>query len=587
MDNLVLIRVVDALNRSLVDSVLCDLRQESVHRFRLLLERKERRVSVVVSVEPEAPWIGRPAPRRPAPRHPLDRFAALGGKLLRGGIVVGLAKETDRSVVFSFVDGQRLVAELMPHRANLLLLDSEGRIQASARRPRSDRGRLSPGALYEPLGLPPGRLDPVGARAQEIDECLARGADEMRDPAMALARSVFGISAETARLVLDESRASGRSPGQVLAGRLEQLASGATDPVLECPAGPGSEAGTPESDPGTWSLYPWEPITPPDPNRTRLRLADAAATASLYHGAHESCRESRDRSRGLLRILSAEISRQRRSESRIAADAANFEDPARFRLWGEALLAGLHQAQRSGEHALVPDPYDSDGKWLSIPVPGDRSLQKAAQDLFQRFRRANRGLEQARKRGRHTAERRVRLERLRAAYENAADPESLAELAREMRGMGIAVELEPPGGRRKPTAPARRPRLEGVRLLTGSDGETILVGKGGPENDRLTFKLAGPEDFWFHALGVPGAHVVVRNEGRRPRPEESVLREAASIAAWYSEAGKEGEVDVQWTRRKYVRRLKGARPGTVTVKKSQTVRVRPRLPASSGTPDRR
>ena len=581
MDNLVLIRVADVLHRSLVGSILRDLRQESSHRFRLIFEREGRVLSVVVSVEPEGPWIGRPTPRRAAPRRPPDRFAALGSKLLRGGIVAGLAKGADRSITLAFVDGQKLVAELVPHRSNLLLLDGENRVQASARRPRSDRDRLAPGVVYEALGLPPGRLDPAGARPQEIDDRLAQGTAEGADLVAELSRCVFGVSTEAARLVMEESRASGRSPGEVLAGHLEELTRCAADPVLDCPRGTAPEAGPADSDPGEWKLLPWEPASPPDPTRTRVRLADAAATAGLYHGAHETRRESQDRSRGLLRILSSEINRQRRAESRIAADAANFEDPARFRLWGEALLAGLRQARRSGEQVLVPDPYDPEGKLLSIPVPGGRSLQKVAEDQFRRFRRASRGLEQARKRATETAQRRLRLERLRATHDGVVDPESLAELARAMRGMGIAVELEPPGGRRKPTAPARRPRLEGVRLLVGSDGQTILVGKGGPENDRLTFKLAAPEDFWFHALGVPGAHVVVRNEGRLPRPADSMLREAAAIAAWYSEAKKDGEVDVQWTRRKYVRRLKGARPGTVTVKKSQTVRVSPGLPASS------
>lgn len=115
-------------------------------------------------------------------------------------------------------------------------------------------------------------------------------------------------------------------------------------------------------------------------------------------------------------------------------------------------------------------------------------------------------------------------------------------------------------------------------MFLSKDGEAVLVGKTGRDNQRLTFKLASPEDFWFHALGVPGAHVIVRNERRRRRPGESTLVEAAEAAAWFSEAREQPRADVQWTRRKYVRKQRGAPAGTVRVKRFDTVRVRPRLP---------
>jgi predicted ribosome quality control (RQC) complex YloA/Tae2 family protein len=50
------------------------------------------------------------------------------------------------------------------------------------------------------------------------------------------------------------------------------------------------------------------------------------------------------------------------------------------------------------------------------------------------------------------------------------------------------------------------------------------------------------------------------------------------VAAWFSEARSQSAVDVQWTRRKYVRRPRGAPPGTVVLKRFETVRVRPALP---------
>ncbi len=36
----------------------------------------------------------------------------------------------------------------------------------------------------------------------------------------------------------------------------------------------------------------------------------------------------------------------------------------------------------------------------------------------------------------------------------------------------------------------------------------ILAGRSGRSNEELTFKIAQPEEMWFHAKGSAGAHVV-------------------------------------------------------------------------------
>jgi predicted ribosome quality control (RQC) complex YloA/Tae2 family protein len=117
-----------------------------------------------------------------------------------------------------------------------------------------------------------------------------------------------------------------------------------------------------------------------------------------------------------------------------------------------------------------------------------------------------------------------------------------------------------------------------VRRYLSSEGFEILVGKTGKENDRLTFQMAGPEDFWLHAVGAAGAHVVVRNTGRLANLPQQTLIEAARIAAYFSRAGRSGKAEVHVTRRKYVRRARGAPRGTVILKRFRSVSVEPREP---------
>ena len=115
----------------------------------------------------------------------------------------------------------------------------------------------------------------------------------------------------------------------------------------------------------------------------------------------------------------------------------------------------------------------------------------------------------------------------------------------------------------------------GPRHYLTSRGLSILVGRNARENQHLTFRVARPEDLWFHARDSPGSHVILRdNEGRAGAAD---LREAGEVAAFFSEARQQPKVDVHATRRKHVRPAAGG-PGRVFVGHSETLRVVPRDP---------
>src|SRR5439155_15232524 len=102
-----------------------------------------------------------------------------------------------------------------------------------------------------------------------------------------------------------------------------------------------------------------------------------------------------------------------------------------------------------------------------------------------------------------------------------------------------------------------------------SSGAPLLVGRTARQNDTATFRLASPDDLWFHARGVPGAHVILRTGGQPVTPQD--IEEAAAIAAGYSSARRDAQVDVVYTERRYVRRVPNAPPGSVTYRNEQTI----------------
>lgn len=105
-------------------------------------------------------------------------------------------------------------------------------------------------------------------------------------------------------------------------------------------------------------------------------------------------------------------------------------------------------------------------------------------------------------------------------------------------------------------------------------GCTILVGKSARENDRITFQIARSSDYWLHISGLAGSHVIIRR-GDKDTIDEETLLDAAHLAIYFSKARQEltRELEVVYTERKYVFRIKGAPKGKVSLSKSKTLRI--------------
>jgi len=286
-----------------------------------------------------------------------------------------------------------------------------------------------------------------------------------------------------------------------------------------------------------------------------LASASWLEAASLYLVARRRGERFHALLRRALHENAREIRRLERLGANLAEDMAGLPEPEALRHQAEAILAAPDAVESGAVEASVPDPYHQDGSIrvsldprLSAPANADRLFGKARRidraraQVSQRLAETRRALEEAR-----AAQRRTN------AAENASDFEARTENgeARDRGGGG------PP------------------RHYLSAHGLSILVGRGARQNHHLTFDVARPEDVWLHARDVPGAHVIMRDPEGRAGAED--LREAAEVAAYFSDARLESGVDVHVTRRKHVRPAKGG-PGRVFVHHSDTLRVTPKDP---------
>ena len=130
-----------------------------------------------------------------------------------------------------------------------------------------------------------------------------------------------------------------------------------------------------------------------------------------------------------------------------------------------------------------------------------------------------------------------------------------------------------------PNGPPDR-QIQEYRL---EDGWILLVGRNDQDNDHLSLRMAGPNDFWFHVRGMPGSHVVLRAR-KGVEPDRQTLNTAAAAAAYFSKGRRGGVTAVSCTRARYVTKPRGAKPGTVAIRKETVYRVRPAPPDGETAP---
>ena len=436
-------------------------------------------------------------------------------------------------------------------------------------------GREGGALRVETAGAPP-RTIPEGRREPRVDEAFLL--DDVTPLAAGWRAAIPGPPDRLAE------RLAGAVPGLGLrrAERLVERAGRTADPArelagiadrLEGRDAPAAVSGlTRASDPPrvSWrDALGVELIVDPKA-ADEVSCPGLSSAIELWYGAALAAEELASRRDAAERLARRELEKARRAVEAVARDETKSRPAEELRRLADALLSAGPEARSLARGAWrVPDPWDP-SRTVEIPAdPPGGSLHESAARLYARARREERGCGSRAERRTQLAARIEAFERV-LAQTRAADLEKeVAALEEALQKLGIAAgrELDAVAANRGPGAESG-----GARLRRSPAGFLVLAGRSARQNDALTFRTAAPEDLWFHVLGRPGAHVVLRTEGR-PVPEADVLF-AAALAATLSGVPRGEAVDVTVARRKHLKRPRGGAPGQVLVGRGRTVRVR-------------
>lgn len=281
----------------------------------------------------------------------------------------------------------------------------------------------------------------------------------------------------------------------------------------------------------------------------------AAAAEALF-----SPREDKKRADAIRRRLTApvkaKLERVKRTVGKVRDEASRRPDAEEHRRIGELLSQNLYRLKKGDRKVVLTEYSEAGAVEREVSLDPKLTPKEEVERHFHQYRRLLRGSEHAKTRLTVLEAEQAALEEELRALQAKSDEELLGQ-----------SELLFAAGKR-PEPQVHKPYKEFI----GATGARILVGRGGEDNDALT-SAARPQDWWFHARGVPGSHVVVPLAKGATMGQELVL-DAAHLALHHSQLKGEPRGEVSYTQVKFVKKVKGGNPGQVTYTREKTVVVR-------------
>lgn len=236
----------------------------------------------------------------------------------------------------------------------------------------------------------------------------------------------------------------------------------------------------------------------------------------------------------------------------------------KYEKYGHLLMAHAHESIVPGEDSITMEDFYENNEEISIPLNGAGDIAEEAEYYYEKAKDARTAYEKARQRLPKERKRLKYIEELRKQLE---DIERLPDLNSWLKEHKSSLQKLGYGSseNKQVSSPFRKFKVGKY---------DVWVGKNAKSNDEL-ISLAHKEDIWLHARGVGGSHVVIRMGNYKDYPPKQVILRAAGYAAFYSKAKGMKSAPVMYTKRKYVRKPKGAAPGAVVLEREEVEMVPP------------
>ena len=297
------------------------------------------------------------------------------------------------------------------------------------------------------------------------------------------------------------------------------------------------------------------------------RFSSVSELLYSYYALRAESSRMRQKSSDLRRLVQNHLERSQRKRSLQEKQLADSQKKEKYRVYGDLLNSYAYQIPAGADHYVAENFYD-ENRPLRIPLDKNLSPAENAKKYFDRYAKLKRTELAVGAELEKTVQEEAHLASVLTALELATEESDLAEIREELASYQYVKRQRSPKGKRPQ-------KIQSHPLhFRSSDGFDIYVGKNNFQNEELTFKVASGSDWWFHAKGMPGSHVIVKANGQEL--PDRCFEEAASLAAYYSKGRDQDKVEIDYLQRRNVKNVNGAPPGFVIYHSNWSMMAKPR-----------
>lgn len=271
-----------------------------------------------------------------------------------------------------------------------------------------------------------------------------------------------------------------------------------------------------------------------------------------FYSSREAFVLSRQKSSDLRRIVNTALERASKKFDLQEKQLLDADKKDIYRVYGD-LLNTYGYSLKGGESSFTTENFYDNNKEITIPLDKNKSAKENAKKYYDKYAKLSRTTKALSEEILNTKNDIEHLLSIQTALDVSSDDESLSQIRQELVDFGY-IKKHSSGKQKKSTSHPYH--------YISTDGYDIYVGKNNYQNEELTFKVATGNDWWFHAKGIPGSHVILKSNNEEDLPDR-VYEEAAALAAFYSKAKDSEKVEVDYIQKKNIKKVAGAAPGFV------------------------
>ena len=273
------------------------------------------------------------------------------------------------------------------------------------------------------------------------------------------------------------------------------------------------------------------------------------------------------KSNDIINVLNSHISKNNNKMAEWEKELTECENKDTLKKYGELLKAYCHSLSQ-GKEAKVLDYYTNEE--IVIPLNENKSIIANSNKYFNDYSKAKRREEKLNELLLSTREETEYLKEMLLYISISENSSDLNQIRSELYDKGYL---------HKNVNPKEKKKKSGIKHYIYDNNYHIYVGKNNIQNEEVTFKIATGNDWWFHAKGIAGSHVIVKsvkdNDATEWDMPNEVFELCAAIAGVNSSHNGLSKVEVDYTRKKHIKKPAEGDKGKVIYHKYYSMVVPP------------